>query len=239
MYEERLYRNEVNSRDLNTYELIQEETDLLISSKIDIHDVALESIERHRRSIKAYAQKQPAFYYSLRPIDDIDTKGIIWDMIIASQKAGVGPMAGVAGAVSLYVAKELLKLTDEIIIENGGDIYIASNHDRKVMIYAGKSALSNKICLEIRAEDTPIGICTSSGRIGHSLSYGNADAVVILSEDIVLADTVATATGNIVKSKDDIDRGINFAKSIKGILGVIIIIDEKIGLWGDIKLTRP
>ena len=60
--------------------------------------------------------------------------------------------------------------------------------------------------------------------------------MVIISEDVLLADAVATATGNRIKSKYSINEGIEFAKAIEGIQGIVIIVDDQIGLWGEIEL---
>jgi len=147
-------------------------------------------------------------------------------------------MAAVAGAIAEYVGRELLEYSPEVIAENGGDIFIRSLSPRTVRIYAGKSSLSNKIALEISPEDTPLGICTSSGTVGHSLSYGKADAVVIISPSASLADAVATATGNLVKTETDIQVGLEFSKKIPGVKGTLIIINDKIGVHGDLKLSR-
>ena len=167
-----------------------------------------------------------------------DAPDIVRRMCYAAQMAGVGPMAAVAGAISEFVGRELLKFSDEIIVENGGDIFIKSQQDRVVGIYAGDSPLSNKIGLRILAKDTPVGICTSSGKIGHSLSFGKADAVMILSKDTALADAVATAVGNIVKGADDMQKGIDYARRIEGVSGVVIIVEDKFGAWGDIYLVK-
>ena len=92
--------------------------------------------------------------------------------------------------------------------------------------------------LEINGQETPLGICTSSGTVGHSLSYGKVDAAVVLARSATLADAAATAIGNLVSQPGDIKRGIEFAKGIKGLKGVVIIKDDNIGLWGDVKLCE-
>ena len=145
-------------------------------------------------------------------------------------------MASVAGAIAEYVGRDLLTFSPEVIIENGGDIYLKSLTKRIVGIFAGKSPLTGKIGLEINAGDTPLGICTSSGTVGHSLSYGQADAAVVVSPSAVLADAAATAIGNLIIEPADISRGIEFASGIDGIKGILIIKDDNIGAWGDIKL---
>jgi ApbE superfamily uncharacterized protein (UPF0280 family) len=154
----------------------------------------------------------------------------------SARKVGVGPMASVAGAIAEFVGNELLAFSPEIIIENGGDIFLKSLKKRLIGIYAGKSPLSGKIGLEINEQDTPLGVCSSSGTVGHSLSYGKADAVVVLSKSATLADAAATAIGNLIVEPSDIPRGIEFAKGIESLLGIIIIKDDKMGLWGKVKI---
>jgi ApbE superfamily uncharacterized protein (UPF0280 family) len=159
-------------------------------------------------------------------------------MAAAGLKAGVGPMAAVAGAIAECVGRELLTYTAEIIVENGGDIFLKIKKDRVVGIYAGESPLTGKLGLEIEARATPLGVCTSSGKVGHSLSYGRADAVVAMSADTALADAAATAIGNRVKQAGDTDKALEFARGIVGLKGVVIIIGEKVGAWGDVKLCE-
>ena len=123
-------------------------------------------------------------------------------------------------------------------MKTGGDIYLRSTRDRTIGIYAGRSPLSGKIGLEIAAKETPLGISTSSGTVGHSLSFGKADAVVILAATAILSDAAATAIGNLIITPSDIPLGIERAKTIPGVKGIVIIKDEDMGIWGDLKLCR-
>jgi len=145
-------------------------------------------------------------------------------------------MAAVAGAIAESVGSKLLALSPEVIVENGGDIYLKSLKKRLIGIYAGKSPLSGKLVLEIDGEETPMGICTSSGTVGHSLSFGKADAVIVLAKSAALADAAATAIGNLIIQPGDIPLGIELAQSIDGVRGVVIIKDDKMGLWGEVKI---
>jgi len=169
---------------------------------------------------------------------DLHAPELVREMIRVSQLARVGPMAAVAGAIAEWVSKDLLKLSKEVIIENGGDIYLATARERTIGIYAGQSPLSLKIGIVIGPEESPLGVCTSSGTVGPSLSFGRADAVCILSKSAALADAAATAVGNIVQEKKDIELGLGRGKEIEGVLGVLIIVGEKMGVWGNIKLTE-
>ncbi|WDV44721.1 UPF0280 family protein [Clostridiaceae bacterium M8S5] len=236
MYEERTYRKSLKTSNLVNFTAIIKETDLYISADVDLKKEAMQYIKKYRSQLEMYGNMNKKFIHSLKPIkEDVNAPLIANAMINASNRAGVGPMAGVAGAMAEYVGKDLLKHSNEIIIENGGDLFVASNKKRIISIYAGTSSLSQKIGIEINPNESPIGICTSSGMIGHSLSFGKADAVVVLSKDTILADAVATATCNIIKSEEDITKGIRFVKSIPDIIGVLIVINDKLGIWGDIK----
>jgi ApbE superfamily uncharacterized protein (UPF0280 family) len=125
-----------------------------------------------------------------------------------------------------------------VIVENGGDIYLATSKERIVGIYAGHSPLSLKIGILIKPEEAPLGICTSSGTVGHSLSFGKADAVCIISKSAALADAAATSVGNVIQERKDIEKGLERGNAIEGVLGMLIIIGEKMGVWGKVKLTR-
>lgn len=240
MYEERFYRNYMKADKFINFTVIDKESDLHISAKANLEKEAKKCLEKYRKYIKDYADKNTNFYRSLSPIEVLNTaEEIVKHMAAVSKSANVGPMAAVAGAISQYVGLNLLNYTDEIMIENGGDIFIKTNKKRKILIYAGKSPFSEKIALSISPEDTPLGICTSAGTIGHSLSFGKADAVVVISKDTLLADATATAIGNIVKKPIDINKGLEYGKSIKGIEGILIIIGDKMGAWGKVELVKP
>ena len=237
MYEERIYRDWIKSNDLVGFQVIVKETDLFILAERDLTNEAANSIKEFRDAIEEYIAKDPEFQTTLKPHKvKSNASVIIKDMARAGELAGVGPFASVAGAIAEYVGKSLLKHSPQVIIENGGDIFLKSSKDRIVGIYAGSSSFNKKIALEIKASDTPMGICTSSGTVGHSLSFGKADAVVVLSKSTPLADAAATRIGNLIKKKTDIPKGIKFAQKISGLRGVVIIKDDKMGIWGKVKI---
>ena len=239
MYEERTYREWVKQADLVTFKVVDEETDLLISTDTNLSVEAAEYIAGYRKQLKDYIARDVKFLETLEPIELMDdAPEIAKEMAEAAKLAGVGPMAAVAGAIAERVGRDLLNSSKQIIVENGGDIFIKSNTQRLMGIYAGKSPFTGKLALKIEADQTPLGICTSSGTVGHSLSFGKADASIILSKWTALADAVATATGNIVKIEEDIQEAIDFARTIEGIEGIIVIIGKKIGAWGKVEIVR-
>jgi len=239
MYEPRTYRHWIKGNDLISFNVAEKETDLYIRASRNLKRKAYKLVLKYRSILEKYIERNPSFLTSLEPLPVAeDAPHIVKIMSESAGKAGVGPMASVAGAIAEFVGNELSAHSPEIIVENGGDIYLKSLGKRIVGIYAGKSPLTDKIGLEIDGEDTPLGVCTSSGTVGHSLSYGKADAVIVLSKSATLADAAATAIGNLIKQPSDIPRGIEFAKGIDGLKGVIIIQDDKLGLWGEVKICQ-
>jgi ApbE superfamily uncharacterized protein (UPF0280 family) len=237
MNHNRFYRNWVSS-DLVNFTVREEETDIFISAEKNLKKEARESIRARRTEIIDYIKDNPRFEKSLEPLSrDEKAPKIVQAMLCAAEATNVGPMAAVAGAVSEFVGKALLKFTKEIILENGGDIFIKTNIERKISVYAGESSLSGKIGIKIRPGSLPIGVCTSSGTVGHSLSFGKADAACVVARDTALADACATATCNKVKNADDIEAALNFAKSIEGIIGAVVIYGDRVGSIGDIELA--
>jgi len=233
----RTYRHWIEGKGLVAFNVIVKETDLYIRAVTNLQKKARQLVEKHRRSLENYIVRNPAFLGSLRPLNiGDDAPQIARQMAVAAQAAGVGPMAAVAGAIAECVGRELLKFSPEIIVENGGDIFLRSSQKIRVGIYAGTSPLTGTIGMEIRGQDEPCGICTSSGTVGHSLSLGKADAVVVTAPSAILADAAATAIANIVTRHADIPEGIALAQNISGLSGVVIIKGEHIGAWGDITL---
>jgi ApbE superfamily uncharacterized protein (UPF0280 family) len=238
LYVPRTYRHWVKGKDLVSFNVIVKETDLYIRAASNLKSKAYKLVLKYRESLENYIERNPVFQSSLEPLSvGNDAPLIVKTMAEASAKVGVGPMAAVAGAIAEFVGEELLCFTSEIIIENGGDIFIKSLKKRTVGIYAGSSPLTGKIGLEIEASATPIGICTSSGTVGHSLSFGKADAAIVLAKSPTLADAAATAIGNIVKESMDIEKAVDFAKGINELKGIVVIIGDKMGIWGDVKIV--
>jgi hypothetical protein len=158
-------------------------------------------------------------------------------MLSKSTICGVGPMASVARAISEFVGNDLLQQTENIIIENGGDIFLKSKKELTASVYAGESPLSYKVKFIVKPEDSPLGICTSSATVGPSLSFGKADAVCVISQSATLADAAASAIGNKVKGKNDIRNALDFGIKIPGVLGIIIILRNDMGAIGELQFV--
>ena len=223
---------------MTSLHLTVQETDLQIYADKLSEPNAREAVMDNRGYIENYIRQQPAFATTLTPWPrDPLAPVIVGKMITASRSAGVGPMAAVAGAVAEQVGLSLLGEATEVIVENGGDIFIYTPRPVTISVFAGTSPLSMKIGIELPAEHESRAVCTSSGTVGHSLSYGRADAVTVLSRSCPLADAAATAIANRIQAHEDIQPAIDWGRSIKGIDGLLVVLGDKMGMWGNLSIV--
>lgn len=200
-----------------------------------------EVIQKLREELLQAGSICPEFFSSMVPLSvDTDMFGPAARRLIeASERAGTGPMAGVAGLFS-EIAGQAMQETfgcREVVVENGGDLYISIKQPLTLSVYAGETDLSNKILVTIPADASPLGVCTSSGTVGHSFSYGKADAVMTACRDTVLADAYATASANRIKSSDDLEGAAEELKQRGEILSAVMIVEGKASLYGDFKFS--
>lgn len=220
-----------------TFEVVHGETDLQIAALSDLAQEATRVVASVRSELDGYVATHPRFAESYVPVEvEPEATAIVRSMAAAAESAAVGPMAAVAGAVAEYVARALAVLSGEVIVENGGDLYLIGRAPRRVLLLAGDSALSGKVALVLPAGVAPVAVCTSSGRVGHSVSLGVAHAVTIVAADGALADAAATAAGNLVHAADDIERALARALAVPGVRGAVVIAEDRIGALGEVEL---
>lgn len=219
------------------FEIIERETDLYILADKNLEIQANLSVIKRREELQKFILDHETFGETFSPYSaPINAPSIIRDMAWASVKANVGPMAAVAGAIAEKIGRDLLKKSKEIIVQNGRDIFLKVNKPCRIPISAGNSSFAGKITLEIDPEDAPCGICTSSGTHGHSISLGKSDAVIVIAKSAALADAAATAIGNVVQDTATITKGLETAKKIKGLKGVLILKDDQMGIIGKVRI---
>jgi ApbE superfamily uncharacterized protein (UPF0280 family) len=211
-YKERTYRKSVHAVDLVSFHVAVKETDLWISAGRPLEKAASDLVFNYRHQLENYIESHPSFLTSVQPYpEDIYAPPIVRRMIEATEAVGVGPMASVAGAVAQFVGRGLLELT---------------------------APFSERIGIVIPVRQMPIGVCSSSGKVGHSFSMGVADVVCLLSPSALIADGAATALGNRIKGKKDLEKIAIWANDIKDILGGLAIVEDRMATWGDIELLR-
>lgn len=238
---QRFYRRLTRCDHLVAFHVVVKETDLWVQARKNLKNMIKEFILIERGYIESYIHRHPDFQQTLHPWKlAAPAPAILREMTQAGTKAGVGPMAAVAGAIAARVGSRLLNHrqgSDEVIIENGGDVFFKTRQPVTVGLFAGKSPLSMQIGLTIDSRKRPVAVCTSSGTVGHSISFGNADAVCVVSGSAALADAAATSIGNRVHTRADIHAGIDFGKTIQGVEGLVIIKDEEMALWGTLEMV--
>lgn len=239
VHNERFYRNRVRSKDLLSFRVVVKETDLWVSAEKDLVKQTRDLVLNCRYQLENYIRMHPEFAAALSPqSEDPYAPPIVKEMIEATKRLDVGPMASVAGAVAQFVGEGLLEFTDQVIVENGGDVFLKAKRPVNVSIYAGDSRLSEKLGLVISERQMPAAVCSSSASVGHSLSMGIADAVCLLSRSAALADGAATSLGNRIKKKSHLENLAAWGGNIKGILGGVAIVEDHFSCWGDIELVE-
>lgn len=239
-YSARTYRLQEQSGLVSSFVRMRE-TDLHILAPVPVEDKALQLLATARGHIEAYIRAHEDFAGSLVPQPGDPSAPLeVREMLAAGRAAGVGPMAAVAGTIAEIVGRGLVEAgVDDLIVENGGDIYIVRSQECTVAVFAGASPLSNRIGIRLEPDAMPCGVCCSSGSIGHSLSLGRADAVVVVARSTPLADAAATRIGNAVHGTPaSISEGLKLAGKISGIAGAVIIQDKHFGAWGEIEIVR-
>ena len=221
------------------------QTNILLQCDLEPAFILAEQAIRYNRAVlETYITENPGFLSTLEPIEIPDNvPQIIKTMTRAGIIANVGPMASVAGAFAELSTEALCKAGASYgLAENGGDISILGNKRTTVIgIYDGKgtdnaaSGKLSKFAFRVNEIELPIGICTSAGKIGHSISFGDANAAIVVSNSPSIADAVATAVGNRISKLDpegSLQKALEFAEQLREINGCMVIIDDFVGRVG-------
>ncbi|MFO7727031.1 MAG: UPF0280 family protein [Desulfonatronovibrio sp.] len=236
----RSYRNFCTAdSDETAAQIVVEQSDLYIISKTDLKPHVLDRLNKIRRDIKGYIYLHPEFSHSLIPVEpDKNAPEIIRAMARASSLFGVGPMAAVAGAIAQDIAGHGSKFSPDILVENGGDIFMHSSKDRVVGLLPHPDEPVS-LGIKISRKETPCAVCSSSATIGHSLSLGQGDLVTVRARSGAVADAGATFLCNTLRSRKSLKRINQMQAELqqKGITGVLAQLDHELIVWGNMELT--
>lgn len=223
---------------MNFTKIDLDETHIRLTTDLENHDLK-RFIFNIRRDLKDYILRNNDFLISMSPlkIPQDNLADIVVKMIGASDICDVGPMACVAGTISEMSLDYLIRLGSFYsIVENGGDI--AMINDRKVLcgIYSNNDVLGNNIAFEIKKRKKPLGICTSSGKIGHSISFGESDSVTVIGNSPAVCDGLSTKIANSVSgdtSEDKVMNALECADEFRSYFGgALIICDGSVATIG-------
>jgi len=237
---ERTYRGALKPAGGETaFRAVVEESDLHVVARRDLSLEISQFLSEIRGTLKNYILLHPDFASSLVPLPlDPNAPPLARAMLRAAKACQVGPMAAVAGAIAQAVADRFAPLSPDLLVENGGDLFLHSTRERLVALLA-KPVQGANLALKLSPQEFPVSLCASSATIGHSLSFGAADLVTVKAKSGALADAAATTLGNLAKSALDLPKVLERAKALAqaGVLGVFAQVDGKIGVWGDMDLA--
>lgn len=221
------------------FQVVLEQTDLMVTAETDLSGPMLDMARVLRGELKNYMLTHPGFRESLVPfpVQD-DAPEIVREMARASALANVGPMAAVAGTIAQLLAERFAPLSPNLIVENGGDIFMRSTRKRTVALL-GDPQSGARLGLALAPRDFPVSLCASSATIGHSLSLGKGELVVVRSRSAALADAAATALANLIDTADDLDLLLARARKMGslGVEGVFAQAGGRLGVWGKMELV--
>lgn len=200
------------------------------------YDLVTDELKRLRAQLEIYIDSHPEFYHSFVPVVlKSHAPAIARTMAAAAAQVGVGPMAAVAGAFAQAAGERALAAGyHDVIIENGGDIFLASDTEVYIGMYTGVNPLSGKLAFRIKPQLMPLSLCSSSGMMGHSTSLGACDLVTVASPNAALADAAATFGCNFVKAETDIQPALEAVIKIQGVSGALIVKGQKVGIIGEL-----
>lgn len=211
----------------------------ILADKAEYIDAAKEEILKSRLIIENYIAQNPFFEVTLEAYEaDKNAPPLIQEMIEAGHTFGIGPMSAVAGTIAGAAVRKMKRCGASFaLVDNGGDMAIFNKTDRPTVVgvYAGTGGIQN-LGFSVAPSDEIIGICTSSGTVGPSVSFGKADAAVIFSKNLPLADAAATALGNALKDTgaENIEKALSVVSNVDGIDGAVLIQGGDIGFVGKV-----
>ena len=244
LFETKTYRNSLSNERFQSFVIQHETADLWIgidpgSFQKEMADIALATLKSVLDELEVYAASNPFFKKSLKPcsVQD-DAPAIIRQLAIAGEKAGVGPIAAVGGLLSETVGRALLEnfSIGELVVENGGNLFVKLQEPLVMSIFAGESPLSGMAGLEILPEQTPLGVGTFTQADRWPMNFGKADAVMICCKEAALADALTTGFGNRIKKAADVENVLNRTEHVPEILAAVLVCDDQIGIRGEFEL---
>ena len=190
-----------------------------------------------RQELEAYLARDPFFGTTYEPYEPDSDAVVVRRMADAAKKAGVGPMAAVAGTIAGAGVEAMAEAGASFgVIDNGGDIALVADRPVRVGVHAGAAALSNRVAFVVPPQEKILGICTSSATVGPSVSFGIADAVTIFSYDVALADAWATAVCNEIRPSD---RSVLDRVNPREVSGIFAIMGDLTVEWGTLPPLVP
>jgi len=239
LYTERTYRGWSGLDAAARFNVTLGESDLDIQCGEDRRAAALEKLAALRGDLERHIARDPVYRTSLVPVRvPPDAPEVVRAMADAASLWNVGPMAAVAGAIAQLVGEAIAEPGERVIVENGGDIYARAPGEIRCAVYAGeRSPFRDRLVIAVDARDG-VGVCTSSGVVGPSLSFGKADAVVVIARSAAVADAAATAIANRIRTPADVAPVVEESSGGPGLRALVACCGDRLALWGELELVE-
>jgi ApbE superfamily uncharacterized protein (UPF0280 family) len=194
---------------------------------------ATEAIARARDDIQHQISVDPFFLTTFEPYDrSRATSDLTRRMCDASRSASVGPMATVAGAIAQAALEAMVEDgCGHGWVDNGGDIALMLDRPTVVEVFCEPGS-DDAFGFEVGPTDGIIGICSSSGKLGHSISLGSADVSVAIADSAILADALATSICNRVRTGSDMQGCFEPFSRVDGFIGGLVVFEGDTSMAG-------
>lgn len=218
-----------------TTKLEIQETALTIVSERRFVASAVEAAKSARLDIERQIRKDRFFLTTLEPYEQkLCASEVTRRMCEATGLAGVGPMASVAGAIAQVTLEAMVAQgCRQAWVDNGGDIALTLESPATVEVFA-RPGSEKAFAFELERTDGIMGICSSSGRLGHSISFGDSDIALAIADDAITADAFATALGNRVTDKASLTSCFEVLRDSSRVKGGLAMIDDAVALYGTV-----
>ncbi|MFH2112111.1 MAG: UPF0280 family protein [Candidatus Bathyarchaeota archaeon] len=206
---------------------------VLSSDHPEFIEVGLDSLNRNRRALIKYIERDPWFRHSLEPVPCRGGPEVAARMAEAAEACGVGPMAAVAGVLADLAREAMVDAgASHAVVENGGEASVHGSGAVYVGFRAGDRWPSGRLGFQITK--APIGVATSSAWYSHAFSFGEADSVTVFADSAGLADAAATAVCNMVSGGggEVVRSAIRQGLGISGVQGVLVLYEGLHGVGG-------
>jgi hypothetical protein len=239
MYTERTYRCWSGGGSPARFNVVLGESDLDIQCGADRRTATRRRLAAVRADLERHIARDPEFGTSFVPrAVPAGAPEVVRVMADAAALWEVGPMAAVAGAIAELVGEGIAEPGERIVVENGGDIWARADGEVRCAVYAGEaSPFRDRLAFAVDARGG-VGVCTSSGVVGPSFSFGRADAVVVVAGSAAIADAAATAIANRIAAPDDVGPVVEGARGGPGLRGLVACCGDKLAIWGDLELVE-
>lgn len=212
---------------------------LHVRARSDLSAEARISALRHWEQLESYVVRHSSFKTSFVPVPvREDAPPLVRAMGEASSAVGVGAMVTLSGALVEALAHDLAAFGRPVVVSTEGDTFVVGNVPGTFMVEPAPDPGLGGLAVRVRLPG-PYAFYCSTGRVRIDPAIGRARAVAVLADHGAVADAVGSAMGSALHRPYDVDRALAVAKQTDGVRGAVVLVQERIGVWGDLEIVSP